>query len=88
MSGDDRVAVPVDDAWPDDAEADEGVVINWFVREGQSVAEGDSLCEIQVEKVDADVLAPVDGVLAEIVSREDDEFGRGDTLAWIEPGGR
>jgi pyruvate/2-oxoglutarate dehydrogenase complex dihydrolipoamide acyltransferase (E2) component len=87
MSGADRVAVSVDDAWPEDAEADEGVVINWFAREGRTVETGESLCEIQVEKVDADVLAPVDGVLVEIVVGEDGEFGRGDTLAWIQPGG-
>ena len=85
MTDEDRVAVAVDDAWPEDAEADEGVVINWFTREGKGVEEGEVICEIQVEKVDADVLAPVDGTLAEIVRGEDDEFGRGDTLAWIEP---
>lgn len=85
MTDEDRVAVAVDDAWPEDAEADEGVVINWFTREGRAVEAGEAICEIQVEKVDADVLAPVDGALAEVVRDEDEEFGRGDTLAWIEP---
>ncbi|MEF8783091.1 MAG: lipoyl domain-containing protein [Haloarculaceae archaeon] len=85
MTDGERVAVAVDDAWPADAEADEGVVINWFTREGRGVEAGEAICEIQVEKVDADVLAPVAGTLAEVVRGEDDEFERGDTLAWIEP---
>lgn len=80
----DRVAVTLDH-WPDDADSDEGVVVNWFAREGASVDEAESLCEVQIEKVSVDVFAPVDGTLAEIVRGEDDEFERGDTLAWIEP---
>ncbi|WP_254841061.1 lipoyl domain-containing protein [Natronomonas marina] len=81
-----RVAVTVDEYWPADAdESESGVVTNWFVREGASVAEGDTLCEIQVEKVSADVVAPVGGTLAEVALGEDAEFDRGDTLAWIEP---
>ena len=85
MSGE-RVAVDVDAVWPEDTEEDEGVVVNWFVREGATVEEGDTLCEIQVEKVSVDVLAPAGGELVEIVLGEDAEFARGDTLAWIQPG--
>lgn len=85
MSGNaDRVPVALHD-WPDDADSDEGVVVNWFVREGASVEEADSLCEVQVDKVSIDVRAPVDGHLAEIVRGEDDTFRVDDTLAWIEP---
>ncbi len=80
----DRVAVTLSE-WPDDADSDEGVVVNWFTREGASVEEGKSLCEVQVEKVSVDVLAPTGGTLVEIVCDEDDEFARGNTLAWLEP---
>jgi len=84
MSGDDdRVAVTLAE-WPDDADSDEGVVVNWFVREGATVEASQSLCEVQIEKVSVDVLAPVDGTLVEVVRGEDDEFERGDTLAWME----
>ena len=82
MSGD-RVPVDVDDIWPEDTDDDEGVVINWFVSEGSEVEEGDVLCEIQVEKVDADVPAPESGTVEGILVWEDGEFGRGDTLAYI-----
>lgn len=85
MSDDsDRVAVTLAE-WPEDAESDEGVVVNWFVREGASVDEGESLCEVQVDKVSVDVHASAAGTLAEVVTGEDDEFAQGDTLAWIEP---
>ncbi|MFD1686795.1 lipoyl domain-containing protein [Halobellus litoreus] len=85
MSGtDDRVPVTADE-WADEADSDEGIVVNWFVREGATVEEGESVCEIQIEKVSIDVLAPASGTIAEIVKAEDDEFERGDTLAWITP---
>ena len=83
---DDRRAIDVDAVWPADTEEDEGVVVNWFVREGKHVEEGETLCEIQIEKVSVDVPAPVTGELDEIVRAENDEFGRGDTLAWVQPG--
>lgn len=84
MSGD-RVAVGTGDLWTEDADEEEGFVVNWFVREGATVEAGDVLCEIQVEKVGVDVLAPVDGELVEVVLGEDAEFRRGATLAYIRP---
>lgn len=85
MSGSsDRVPVTLEQ-WPEDADNEEGVVVNWFTREGASVDESATLCEIQVEKVSVDILAPVAGTLSEIVCGEDDEFERGEPLAWIEP---
>ena len=84
MSGD-RVAVETGDLWPADADEEEGFVVNWFVREGATVEAGDVLCEIQVEKVSVDVLAPVDGELVEVVLGEDAEFRRGETLAYVRP---
>lgn len=80
----DRVAVTLAE-WPDDVESEEGVVVNWFTREGATVEDGESLCEVQIEKVSVDVYAPADGTLVEIVCGEDDEFETGDTLAWVEP---
>jgi len=84
-ANDERVAVDTADVWPDDADEDEGVVVNWFLSDGSRVEEGDALCEYQVEKVSVDVPAPVTGTLDELVLEEDDEFERGDVLAWIRP---
>mgnify|MGYP000415733049 CR=1 FL=1 len=84
MSGtDDRVAVETADRWPDDADEDIGVVVNWFAAEGSHVEEGDAICEFQVEKVSVDVPAPATGTLAAITIGEDEEFERGERLAWL-----
>lgn len=80
-----RVAVDTAAVWPEDADADEGVVVNWFISDGSHVDEGDALCEFQVEKVSVDVPSPASGTLDEITLDEDDEFEKGDTLAWIRP---
>lgn len=82
------MTVDVDSAdyWPADADdVDEAVVANWFVREGGRVDAGDTVCEIQIEKVSVDVTAPESGTLAERVVPENGEFRRGDVLARIEP---
>lgn len=84
-ANDERVAVSTADVWPEDAEESVGVVVNWFTSEGSRVEEGDTLCEFQVEKVSVDVPAPAAGTLDEIVLEEDDEFERGERLAWIRP---
>jgi len=85
MSDDDRVAVDTAGLWPEEVTDDAGLVINWFADEGAAVTEGQRLCEVQVEKVDVDVFSPVDGVLDEVVYGEDEEFQRGDTLAYVAP---
>jgi len=73
------------DVWPEDADdVDEAVVSNWFVREGGSVEEGETVCEIQIEKVSVDVPAPAGGTLAERTVPENGEFARGDVLGRIE----
>ena len=86
MAETDRVAVTLGE-WPDDVDSDEGVVVNWFVREGGRADAGDSLCEVQIEKVSLDVYAPAAGRLTEVVVAEDGEFAAGDTLAWMVPDG-
>ncbi|MDY6765714.1 MAG: lipoyl domain-containing protein [Halobacteria archaeon] len=85
MSGE-RVAINTADFWPEDAEdVDEGVVVDWFAKEGKQIKEDETICVIQVEKVSIDIPAPVAGKIDEIALQEDDEFKRGDTLAWIQP---
>ena len=80
------VDVDSESVWPADADdVDEAVVSNWFVREGGHVDAGETLCEIQIEKVSVDVDAPESGTLAERVVPESGEFRRGDVLARIDP---
>lgn len=81
-----RVAIDAAEFWPEDAEDDEAVVLEWFVSTGSTVEEGDPVCEIQVEKANVDVLAPVGGEVAEIAYERDEEFDRDETLAYVESG--
>jgi pyruvate/2-oxoglutarate dehydrogenase complex dihydrolipoamide acyltransferase (E2) component len=79
--------VPVESAavWPDDAQdVEEAIVANWFVSEGSGVEKGDTIAEIQIEKVSVDVPAPAMGELVERLVSENEEFERGDVLARIE----
>ncbi|MFW6449211.1 MAG: lipoyl domain-containing protein [Halobacteriota archaeon] len=82
----DPIDVDAAAVWPEDAEdVDEGVLANWFVGEGGRVEEGETLCEIQVEKVSVDVPAPATGTLAAVAVGENEEFRRGDVLGRIRP---
>ena len=46
----------------------EGVVGTWFVNHGESVAAGQVIAEVQVEKVSQDVEAPVAGTMYQYVA--------------------
>lgn len=49
----------------------EGVLSSWFVDDGQHVDEGQTLAEVQVDKVAADVPAPVSGTVHLLVEEEE-----------------
>jgi pyruvate/2-oxoglutarate dehydrogenase complex dihydrolipoamide acyltransferase (E2) component len=69
--------------WPADAmDVEEAVVANWFVRDGASVDAGETIAEIQIEKVSVDVAAPESGTV-EVLVGESEAFRRGDALARI-----
>jgi len=44
-----------------------GTVIEWLKREGDPVARGEPVVQIQTEKITLDIEAPVDGVLLRIL---------------------
>ncbi|MEM9033710.1 MAG: lipoyl domain-containing protein [Actinomycetota bacterium] len=46
----------------------EGVVGTWFVNHGEAVAAGQVIAEVQVDKVSADVEAPVAGTMYQYVA--------------------
>jgi len=47
----------------------EGIVLEWHVAEGDMVSEGDTVVEVSTDKVDAEVPAPMDGVITKLVAR-------------------
>jgi len=63
----------------------EGIVLEWHVGEGDFVNEGDTVVEVSTDKVDAEVPAPVSGVITKLLAQVDDEVKVGQPLAEIEP---
>lgn len=62
----------------------EGFVLNWLKSEGDPVAEGEDLVEIEAEKTTQIVPAPFSGVLVQIVAREEDTVPVRSVLAVID----
>jgi pyruvate/2-oxoglutarate dehydrogenase complex dihydrolipoamide acyltransferase (E2) component len=69
------------------AEMEYGTVLRWLKAEGESVAEGESLVEIEAEKVNHELEAPVSGRIETIVAQEGDEIKVGATIAIIDVDG-
>jgi 2-oxoglutarate dehydrogenase E1 component len=64
----------------------EGIVLEWHVAEGDAVSEGDTVVEVSTDKVDAEVPAPMDGVITKLIASVDDEVPVGAPLAEMEAG--
>ena len=63
----------------------EGVVGTWFVNHGETVAEGQVIAEVQVEKISQDIEAPAAGVIHHVVA-EGIGVRQGEPVATIESG--
>jgi pyruvate/2-oxoglutarate dehydrogenase complex dihydrolipoamide acyltransferase (E2) component len=64
-----------------------GVVRHWLRAEGDRVAKGESLVEVETEKLTLEVEAPAAGVLLRILAPDDTEVAVLSTIAIIgEPG--
>jgi multifunctional 2-oxoglutarate metabolism enzyme len=64
----------------------EGIVLEWHVAEGDFVNEGDTVVEVSTDKVDAEVPAPMDGVVTKLLVAVDDEVPVGAPMAEMEAG--
>jgi 2-oxoglutarate dehydrogenase E2 component (dihydrolipoamide succinyltransferase) len=62
----------------------EATINKWLVPEGTAVREDDPLVEVATDKVDSEVPAPADGVIAEILAREGTVVRVGEIIAVIE----
>ncbi len=63
---------------------EEGLIVEWLVAEGDSVAEGDGVVVIETEKVSTEVEAPTGGVVMELSCDVDDEVPVGAVIGYIE----
>jgi 2-oxoglutarate dehydrogenase E2 component (dihydrolipoamide succinyltransferase) len=65
------------------AEMEYGTVLRWLKREGDAVSAGEPLVEVEAEKANYEVEAPVSGRIEEIVADEGDEIKVGALMALI-----
>jgi len=59
----------------------EGTLVEWHKKEGDAVAQGETLAEVTTDKVDVEVPAPAAGTLARIVVKEGETVEVGAVLA-------
>ena len=59
----------------------------WLVRVGEPVRKDQSLVEIESDKATAELPAPIDGVVTEIVKKRGERANVGETIAYMEEQG-
>ncbi len=65
----------------------QGTIIKWHKKVGDKVAKDETLFEISTDKVDTEVPSPVEGVLSEILVKEQETVDVGVVVARISPTG-
>jgi pyruvate dehydrogenase E2 component (dihydrolipoamide acetyltransferase) len=60
-----------------------GKIISWLKQEGDSIAKGEPIAEIETDKVVLEIEATADGVLAGVTAAAGDVIPVGKTIAWI-----
>ena len=64
----------------------EGTLLEWVVKVGDQVSEGDDLAEMSTDKIDAALPAPVSGTVVELLAEPDQTVAVGAVLCRIEAG--
>jgi 2-oxoisovalerate dehydrogenase E2 component (dihydrolipoyl transacylase) len=65
----------------------EGTISKWLVKPGDRVVEFEPMLEVDTDKVNAEVPAPVSGILREILAKEGETVQAGAEIAVVELGG-
>ena len=60
-----------------------GKVVSWHKKEGEHVAKGELLLEIETDKAVVEIEAQGDGILSGVSAREGDVIPVGQTIAWL-----
>src|ERR1051325_6518397 len=60
-----------------------GKIVSWVKKEGDKVAKGEILLEVETDKAVVEIEATADGVLAGVKSHEGDVVPVGTTIAWL-----
>ncbi len=59
----------------------EGTILEWSVKVGDTVKDGETVVEISTDKVDMELPAPADGTITEILHEEGETVGVGQVIA-------
>ena len=65
----------------------EGTISRWLVKPGDRVVEFEPMLEVDTDKVNAEIPAPVTGTLREILAKEGDTVQAGTEIAVVELAG-
>jgi pyruvate dehydrogenase E2 component (dihydrolipoamide acetyltransferase) len=60
-----------------------GKLLRWLKREGEAVAEGEPIMEIETDKITVEIESPASGTLGGVRVREGDVIPVGQTMAWL-----
>src|SRR2546427_11028528 len=65
----------------------EGTIARWLKQPGDAVAKYESIAEVVTDKVNAEIPAPADGTMAELIAAEGSVVAGGEPICSIETGG-
>jgi pyruvate/2-oxoglutarate dehydrogenase complex dihydrolipoamide acyltransferase (E2) component len=68
---------------PDLQGAEEIVIGAWVKKEGDRVAEGETIVEARTDKVNAEIPSPVSGTVEELLVREGEQVTAGQPIARV-----
>ena len=60
-----------------------GKLLSWRKKEGEAIAKGEPLLEVETDKAVVEIESPADGILAGIKAQAGDVIPVGQTIAWI-----
>src|SRR3712207_9503607 len=63
---------------------EEGTLVKWLKSEGEEVSEGDSIAEIETDKVTLELEAENSGTLAQLIASEGQDIPVGEAIAFIQ----
>jgi 2-oxoglutarate dehydrogenase E1 component len=77
---------PIDIVTPTGGESvTEGTILEWTVKVGDVVSDGDTIVEISTDKVDMELPAPASGTITEILAEEGETVSVGQVIARMTP---
>jgi pyruvate/2-oxoglutarate dehydrogenase complex dihydrolipoamide acyltransferase (E2) component len=60
-----------------------GKLLSWRKKEGDAIAKGEPLLDVETDKAVVEIEAPADGILAGVKAQAGDVIPVGQTIAWI-----